>query len=133
MLLDITVIVSLLLALVCAAYGLLAFFRETEAEKKVKQAAEELSETAKKAAKATTGDGTLGGEVNPNAAFAGPAEYLKALAAFSDSLSKLKRDVAAMVLSLAFLLVATVGAGINDKFTDKEATADKTGQAKPTP
>src|SRR6185369_5315152 len=100
MLLDITVIVALVLAVTCAVYGLLAFFKEPAAEKEVKDAAKEVSKAAKTAAQTATGGegGGLAEGVTPQAAFSGAAEYLKALASFAEALSKLKRDVAALVL-----------------------------------
>lgn len=118
--LEIVVVVALLLAIACAIYGFFAFIRETDEEKEVKAAAKEVSSVAKAAAQATKGEGAgLAANVQPHAAFSGPAEYLKALAAFSDSLSKLKRDVAAFVLAMGFLLIAAVGAGIEDKVKDQ--------------
>jgi hypothetical protein len=119
--LQVVVWVSLMLAIACAVYGFWAFLREPDIEKDVKEAAKEVNTAAKTAAKATSGTATLAGGTTPQAAFSGPTEYLKALASFSEALSKLKRDVAAFVLSLAFLLVATVGAGIDDKVKDQPA------------
>ncbi|MBA2715545.1 MAG: hypothetical protein H0U51_00495 [Propionibacteriales bacterium] len=117
--LEVVVVVALILSIACAAYGFFAFFRETKAEKDVKAAAKDVNEAAKAVAKATTTGATLAGGITPQAAFSGPTEYLKALAAFSDSLAKLKRDVAAFVLSLAFLLVAVAGASVEDKVKDQ--------------
>ena len=114
MLVAVTV-VSLALAVLCALYGFWAFLSESQVEKKVKEAATEVNEAAKSAAKATKGENTLAEGITPQAAFSGPTEYLKALASFSEALAKLKRDVAAFVLSLSFLLVATIGASIEDK------------------
>jgi hypothetical protein len=116
--LDVTVIVSLVLAVACAVYGFWAFIAEPEVEKAVKASAENATKAADSAAAATTSGQETLGKITPQAAFSGPTEYLKALASFSEALSKLKRDVAAFVLSLAFLLVATVGAGIEDKVKD---------------
>lgn len=112
-------IVSLVLAVACAVYGFFAFFHESEVERKVKEAAAEVNDAAKAAAKAAKGETTLPEGITPQAAFSGPTEYLKALASFSEALAKLKRDVAAFVLALSFLLVATISAGIEDKFADK--------------
>jgi len=131
--LEATVIVSLVLAVLCAIYGFWAFLKEPQVEKDVKESAKKATEAADKAAEATTGAGTLAGGVTPQAAFSGPTEYLKALAAFSDSLSKLKRDVAAFVLSLAFLLVATAGAGIEDKVKDQDKSNEKAPATVTTP
>lgn len=117
-------IVSLVLAVACAAYGFWAFLKETDAEKDVKATVKEVNAAAKEASKATTGSATLAAGTSPQAAFSGPTEYLKALATLSDALSKLKRDVAAFVLSLAFLLVATVSAGVEDKVKDQPKDED---------
>jgi len=116
--------VSLVLAIACAVYGFWAFLKEPAVEKDVKEAAKEVNAAAKTVAQATTSGTTLAGGTTPQAAFSGPTEYLKALASFSEALSKLKRDVAAFVLSLAFLLVATIGAGIDDKVKDQPAAKD---------
>lgn len=134
--LQVVVWVSLVLAIACAVYGFWAFLTEPPIEKDVKDAAKEVNAAAKTAAQATTGTATLAGGTTPQAAFSGPTEYLKALASFSEALSKLKRDVAAFVLSLAFLLVATVGAGIDDKVKDQPAiksnpTTETTPQTTP--
>jgi type II secretory pathway pseudopilin PulG len=132
--LVVVTIVSLLLAVACAVYGFLAFFNESAAEKKVKEAATEVNDAAKEAAKATKGEAaSLAEGVTPQAAFSGPTEYLKALALFSEALAKLKRDLAAFVLSLSFLLVATISAGIEDKFEDKNGKAGNPPAATTTP
>lgn len=129
--LDVVVVVSLVLAVACAVYGFWAFLTEPPIEKDIKASATEANAAAKAAAQATTGQNTLAGGTTPQAAFAGPTDYLKALAAFSEALSKLKRDVAAFVLSLAFLLVATVGAGIEDKVKDQPKKATSTQEETP--
>lgn len=122
--LEAVVIVSLVLAGVCALYGLLGLWREDEAEKEVKETGKQLAKTAKAAVNKTMGDEAAGTKlatgVEAHAAFSGSAEYLKALAAYAEALSKLKRDIAAFVLSLSFLLVATTAAGIDEKFADKK-------------
>lgn len=134
--LEVVVWVSLALAVVCALYGLMGFFKEDPAEKEVKDTGKELAKTAKAAVNKTVGDETAEGKlatgVEPQAAFSGASEYLKALAAYAEALSKLKRDIAAFVLALSFLLVATTAAGIDDKFVDKKDKKPASA-AKPAP
>jgi len=99
-------IVSLVLAGVCAVFAFFALFRDREVQSDVKETAKELNNTAKAAVKTATSadpgvEGGLAANTQPQAAFAGAAEYLKALATFSDSLSKLRQGLVDLSASVA--------------------------------
>lgn len=115
--LDAVVIGCLVGAGLCFVFAFIALYIDREQRTDIKATAEKLNATAVAAADAMNSppDPSKPLTVQPQAAFAGPAEYLKALAQLSDSLSKLRQAVAALVLALAFILVAAIGAGIEDK------------------
>lgn len=122
--LDVVVIVSLALAALCLLYAFIALIQDYKLDKEVKKGFESANEAAGAASKTAVGGAQregLAAGVQPQAAFGGAAEYLKALGEFSTGLSKLRQGIAALVLALAFALLAAVAAGVEDKVADSTA------------
>lgn len=136
-------IAAILFAGACVVYGFIALYRDKEVHDAVKQAgqnvaeaASELSRQASQAVGAGAGAGGaapapvgLAGQAQPQAAvsvLSGATELLKGLASFSDSLSKLKQGIAALVIALALMLLAAATASIEDKIDDKVDKAKAT-------
>jgi hypothetical protein len=122
--LEIVSIVSLVFAAFSLIYAFFALIQDYTLAKEVKEGLAQAKETASAAAKAATGESgapSLAEGVQPQAAFGGAAEWLKALGAFAEGLSKLKQGLAAMVIALAFATLAAIAGGIEDKVADSDS------------
>lgn len=125
-------IASLVFAGCSLVYAFIALIQDYNLAKEVKTAFNQANETAEAASKTLTG--TEGGQglapgVQAQAAFSGAAEYLEALGAFAEGLSKLKQGLAAMVIALAFAVLAATAGGIDDKVADPDTTASTSRSA----
>lgn len=108
------VVISLVMVLALTVYAFCALPTELAAQRQVKAAAEKIAAAVEAGGTATGG---LAGQVQPQALSAG-TDFIKALAALGDSMSKLRTGTGALLLAFGILIFAGVAAGIDDKVPD---------------
>lgn len=129
--LSLVALVSLLVAIACVVYAFIALFMDRSAQQDAKTTASKLNETARTAAEAATSAGEAGGladDFRPQAAWSGAGEYVKALAEWSEALSKLKQGIAALVIAFGLIVFAGIAAGIDAKVPDADGNGNTSNE-----
>ncbi len=124
--LSFVIVVCAVAAIAALGFAFVALFRDDAAVEDAKETARAVNRAAVRAAEASVDAQSaastgLGGASEAQAALAGGlTDYVKALATFADSMSKLRQGVAGLLIAFALLGLAGGLAAIDDKVDDKQ-------------